>query len=77
MRHHHAIMKALADRITIDLDQRRGRPCVRGTRFHVPDVLDLLAKDQELPNLERDDTRPCLAFLRAKTHTSALDALRA
>ena len=31
------------DRITIDANQCGGRPCIRGTRFRVVDLLELLA----------------------------------
>jgi len=31
------------DRITIDPNQCGGRPCIRGTRFRVVDLLELLA----------------------------------
>ena len=37
------IMSMLADRITVDPEQCGGRPCVRGMRIRVSDVLDLLA----------------------------------
>lgn len=33
----------LLDRITIDANQCGGRPCIRGTRFRVVDLLELLA----------------------------------
>ena len=33
----------LLDRITIDANQCGGRPCIRGTRFRVVDMLELLA----------------------------------
>ena len=36
-------MAALAERITVDPEQCGGRPCVRGLRIRVSDVLDLLA----------------------------------
>ncbi len=36
-------MTQLAERITVDLEQCGGRPCVRGMRIRVVDVLDLLA----------------------------------
>ncbi len=59
----------LADRITVSPDQCGGRPCVRGLRIRVTDVLDLLAAglspDQvidELPDLELDDVSACLRF---------------
>ena len=59
----------LDDRITVNQDQCGGRPCVRGMRIRVTDVLDLLAHglgpDQildELPDLEREDIAACLRF---------------
>ena len=62
-------MTNLAERITADPEQCGGRPCVRGMRVRVTDVLDLLANglsaDQvlvELPDLEVDDIRACLRF---------------
>lgn len=36
-------MAVLAERITVNPDQCGGRPCVRGLRIRVTDVLDLLA----------------------------------
>lgn len=57
----------LIKRITIDRAVCGGRPCVRGMRVRVSDVLDLLAAGltpdqivQELPHLEVDDVRACL-----------------
>ncbi|HUY35526.1 MAG TPA: DUF433 domain-containing protein [Pirellulales bacterium] len=51
-------MANLADRITVDPKQCGGRPCVRGMRIRVSDVLDLLANGlspeqivDELPDL--------------------------
>ena len=59
----------LMDRITVHPDQCGGRPCVRGMRIRVSDVLDLLAAGLsaddvvvELPDLERDDIAACLRF---------------
>lgn len=59
----------LMDRITVNPDQCGGRPCVRGMRIRVIDVLDLLAAglstDQvvdELPDLEFADVTACLRF---------------
>lgn len=56
------------DRITIEPDKCGGRPCVRGMRIRVSDVLDLLAaglsKDEvveELPDLEPEDVMACLS----------------
>ncbi len=57
------------DRITIESGKRSGKPCVRGLRITVTDVLEYLASGmsedeilREFPELERDDIRACLAF---------------
>ena len=56
-------------RITIDPEVRFGKPCVRGTRITVGDVLSYLAsgmREEEIlsdfPQLTREDIRACLAF---------------
>ena len=57
------------DRITIEPGKRSGKPCIRGLRITVSDVLEYLAagmsEDEilaEFPDLERDDIRAALAF---------------
>jgi uncharacterized protein (DUF433 family) len=57
------------DRITIEPGKRSGKPCIRGLRITVSDVLDYLAggmSEDELladfPDLEREDIRAVLAF---------------
>ena len=62
-------MANLADRITVDPEQCGGRPCIRGMRIRVIDVLDLLANGLsheevllEFPDLEPEDIRACLRF---------------
>jgi uncharacterized protein (DUF433 family) len=62
-------MAEVADRITVDPAQCGGRPCVRGMRIRVTDVLDLLANGlsaeqviEELPDLQAEDIRACLRF---------------
>ncbi len=59
----------LVDRITVNPNQCGGRPCVRGMRIRVSDVLDLLASGltaeqvvQELPDLEIEDIAACLRY---------------
>jgi uncharacterized protein (DUF433 family) len=59
----------LAERITADIEQCSGRPCVRGMRIRVTDVLDLLANGltpaevlDEMPDLESEDIQACLRF---------------
>ena len=60
---------AIADRITADPRQCGGRPCIRGIRIRVTDVLDLLAAGlsqeailNELPDLEAEDIAACIRF---------------
>ena len=60
---------ALLDRITINPLQCGGRPCVRGMRIRVSDVIDLLAAGltatqvvEELPDLEPDDVAACQSY---------------
>ena len=62
-------MANLVERITVDPEQCGGRPCVRGMRIRVTDVLDLLASGltpkqvlEELPDLEPEDILACLRF---------------
>jgi uncharacterized protein (DUF433 family) len=57
------------ERIFIDPEVRFGKPCVRGTRITVGDVLSYLASGMsedeilaDFPPLTRDDIRACLAF---------------
>ena len=62
-------MADLLERITINPEQCGGRPCIRGMRMRVQDVLGLLAGGEtverileEYPFLERDDVAACLAY---------------
>ena len=55
--------------ITIEPGKRSGKPCIRGMRITVYDVLDYLASDmsveeilRDLPDLTHEDIRACLAF---------------
>jgi uncharacterized protein (DUF433 family) len=57
------------DRIVIDPEIRFGKPCVRGTRITVGDVLSYLASGMteqqvlaDFPELTGGDIRACLAF---------------
>jgi len=57
------------DRITTNPAQCGGRPCVRGMRIRVKDVLDMLAGGasadeilRDFPDLEADDIRACIAY---------------
>jgi uncharacterized protein (DUF433 family) len=55
--------------ITMEPGKRGGKPCIRGMRITVSDVLEYLAggmtEDEilrDFPYLTRDDIRACLAF---------------
>jgi len=57
------------DVITLDPDKRGGKPCIRGLRMTVYDVLDYLAGGMsveqllaEFPDLTERDIQACLAF---------------
>jgi uncharacterized protein (DUF433 family) len=63
-------MKAsLLDRITIESGKCGGRPCIRGMRIRVMDVLEMLGDGVEMseiltdfPELEKEDIFACLQF---------------
>ena len=62
-------MKELMDRITINPKQCGGRPCIRGMRIRVVDVLELLSTRlnaeeilDEMPDLEREDLQAALRY---------------
>lgn len=57
------------NRITVEPGKRGGRPCVRGIRITVTDVLELLAEGlspeqvlKQMPDLEPEDIRACLSY---------------
>ena len=63
------------DRITFNPNQCGGRPCIRGMRIRVSDVLDMLAagaSEQEIledyPYLESEDLRACLEYAAAQVN---------
>ncbi len=59
----------MEQRITVNPNQCGGRPCIRGMRIRVSDVLDLLANNltpelilEELPDLESEDISACIRY---------------
>jgi uncharacterized protein (DUF433 family) len=67
-------MTPTTERITINVLQCGGKPCVRGMRIRVSDVLDLLAAGltaeqviDELPDLEPADVTACLRYASVRT----------
>ncbi len=71
----------LAERITVNPEQCGGRPCIRGMRIRVVDVLELLAAGlspgqvvEELPDLEIADVQAVLKFAVSRVDHSVLVA---
>ena len=62
-------------RVTVNADQCRGRPCIRGLRIRVKDVLDLLAAGasreeilRDYPSLEPGDITAALEYAARTSH---------
>jgi uncharacterized protein (DUF433 family) len=61
------------NRISVDREVRSGKPCIKGTRITVYDVLEYLAGGMtesdilgDFPDLKAEDIRACLAFAAAR-----------
>jgi uncharacterized protein (DUF433 family) len=74
-------MTEVSERITVDPKQCGGRPCIRGMRIRVVDVLDLLASGltaqqvlEELPDLEMADVEAALRFASQRLNHPILAA---
>jgi uncharacterized protein (DUF433 family) len=57
------------DYITIEPNKRSGKPCIRGLRITVYEVLEYLASDmteaeilEDFPDLTREDLKACIAY---------------
>ncbi len=73
------MMKSRLNRITIDDAQCGGRPCIRGMRIRVTDVLELLGAGasiqeilQDYPYLEREDVLAAIEYAARQTDHSVL-----
>jgi uncharacterized protein (DUF433 family) len=69
------------DRITFNPQICGGRPCIRGMRIRVNDVLTMMAAGLsegeillDYPYLERDDIRACLEYAAAQADHPVLTA---
>lgn len=61
--------RRLLERITLEPGKRGGKPCIRGLRITVYDVLSYLSSGMttdallaDFPELTEEDVRACLAF---------------
>ncbi|MGK7883163.1 MAG: DUF433 domain-containing protein [Crocosphaera sp.] len=72
-------MSELLERITINPKQCGGRPCIRGMRIRVSDVLDLYASGlsseeilAEIPDLEKEDLQAVFVYASRKLNHPVL-----
>lgn len=75
------MVSELLKRITVNPKQCGGRPCIRGMRIRVSDVLDLFASGlsaeeilAEMPDLEADDLKAALLYASRKLNHPVLVA---
>ena len=66
-------------RITLEPGKRAGRPCIRGMRITVYDVLSYLAAGMstedildDFPYLEPEDVQACLAYAAEREHSTLI-----
>lgn len=71
----------LLERITQTPGQCGGRPCIRGMRIRVSDILEMLAERvdsseilKDFPDLEFEDIQACLIFASRRTMFPKLSA---
>jgi uncharacterized protein (DUF433 family) len=69
------------ERIVVDPEVRSGKPCIRGTRITVYDLLEYLAGEMseaeilsDFPGLTTEDLKACLAFAAARERRLASPA---
>jgi uncharacterized protein (DUF433 family) len=70
---------ALLERITVDPNQCGGRPCIRGMRIRVTDILAMLSEGvsqdeilRDFPYLEPDDIKASLAYAARQSDHAVL-----
>ncbi len=80
VREHDAGMKLL-ERITMEPGKCGGRPCIRGMRIRVTDILGMLAEGvsheqilSDFPYLEPDDIKAALAYAARQADHAVLQA---
>ncbi|BAZ12653.1 hypothetical protein NIES4071_44850 [Calothrix sp. NIES-4071] len=74
-------MNNLLSRITQTPGQCGGRPCIRGMRIRVSDILEMLSENvstteilEDFPDLEPEDIQACLLFAAKRTEFPRLVA---
>lgn len=76
-----SIDMTLDERITVSAEQCSGRPCIRGMRIRVADIVEMLAQGvteapilADFPDMEQDDIRACLHFAAQRSGIARLAA---
>ena len=74
----------MESRITIDPELCHGKPCIRGMRYPVENILEWLAAGMSIEeiladyeDLQREDILDALAFAARMTHLARVDRLAA
>lgn len=72
-------MNSLISRITINQDICHGKPTIRGLRYPVENILELLASGmsieellEDYPDLEREDFLACIEFASKLVHVKSI-----
>lgn len=72
-------MENLIERITIDPEICHGKPTIRGLRYPVENMLELLASGMTIeelitdyPDLEREDFLACLEYAAKLVHVKSI-----
>jgi uncharacterized protein (DUF433 family) len=75
---------SMTDRITIDPDVCHGKPCIRGLRYPVESLLELLAGGMSIEellgdyeDLQREDILAALSYAARLTHVKRMELLAA
>jgi len=65
--------------ITLEPGKRSGKPCIRGLRITVYDILDMLAKGMnseeiidDFPEITKNDIQACLAYAADREHNQII-----
>lgn len=74
-------LSPLLNRITQNPGQCGGKPCIRGMRIRVSDILEMLADNvskeeilADFPDLEAEDIQACLLFAARRTEFPRITA---
>ncbi len=72
-------MENLLQRITTDPDVCHGKPCIRGLRYPVEMILELLSSDmdtndilRDYEDLEKEDIKACILFASKLSHVKSI-----